>query len=370
MKSYLSLLAAALAPGILPLSCLAQVPAPNAPAPAASSSDLSQYTTADALWLHIQDVKKGPGTRPANAQEYQAVMTNMIAQLSAASTQFLKRFPDDPRRWDARLLQIETGGAVSNIAGRRDDLELSGQLQDLANRPDAPSPIRGQARYELLGLAVRHYTQGDQSVTSASIVAQLHQFISDFPTYPSLDVLKYKIAETLHPRDPGAADSLLKELADSGEGRIADQARTELQTGEKLRSPLDLQFTAVDGSQVDLSKLRGKVVLVDFWATWSGQCRGELPNVLAAYQKLHDKGFEIVGISLDQDKTSLVNFTAENGMKWPQYFDGKGWANSISSGFGIQSIPTMWLVNKKGYVVTTNGRENLEDQVAKLLAED
>jgi thiol-disulfide isomerase/thioredoxin len=367
MNTYLPLLVVALVPGFLPLSSLAQ--APIAAAPAASSSDLSQYTTADALWLHIQDVKKGPKTRPTTAQEYQTVMTAMIAQLSAASTDFLKRFPNDPRRWDARLLQIETGSAVDSMGGRRSDLELSGQLQDLASRADAPAAVRGQARYELLGLAVRHCTQGDPSITSASVVTQLHQFISDFPTYPSLDVLKYKIAEAINPLDPGAASSLLKELADSGEGKIADQARTELQTREKLKSPLDLRFTAVDGSEVDLSKLRGKVVLVDFWATWCGPCRGELPNVMAAYQKLHGKGFEIVGISLDQDKTSLVNFTAENGMKWPQYFDGKGWANGISSGLGIQSIPAMWLVNKKGYVVTTNGRENLEGQVEKLLAE-
>ena len=76
-----------------------------------------------------------------------------------------------------------------------------------------------------------------------------------------------------------------------------------------------------------------------------------------------------MGISLDQDKGSLLKFIAENGMPWPQYFDGKGWQNDISSGFGIESIPTMWLVNKKGYVVTTDGRTDLEGQVEKLLAE-
>jgi hypothetical protein len=76
-----------------------------------------------------------------------------------------------------------------------------------------------------------------------------------------------------------------------------------------------------------------------------------------------------VGISLDQSREALVNFTAANGMTWPQYFDGKGWQNSISSSFAVQAVPTMWLVNKSGYVVSTNGRADLEGQVEKLLEE-
>lgn len=131
--------------------------------------------------------------------------------------------------------------------------------------------------------------------------------------------------------------------------------------------PVDLKFTAVDGSQVDLANLHGKVVLIDFWATWCPPCRGEVPNVVAAYKKYHDQGFEIVGISLDQDKDALLAFTKENGMVWPQYFDGQGWDNAISSKFGIHSIPAMWLVDQNGLLVTTEGRDDLAGQVEKLL---
>ena len=111
------------------------------------------------------------------------------------------------------------------------------------------------------------------------------------------------------------------------------------------------------------------MVLIDFWATWCGPCVAELPNVLKAYNDLHPKGFEIIGISLDQDKAKLEAFVKERGMAWPQYFDGKGWGNEISTRYGINSIPAMWLVNKKGMVVSTNAREDLAAEVAKLLAE-
>jgi len=133
--------------------------------------------------------------------------------------------------------------------------------------------------------------------------------------------------------------------------------------------PLSLKFDAADGSQVDLAKMRGKVVLVDFWAMWCGPCMREVPNVVAAYQKYHAKGFEIVGISLDQSKADMLRVTAQKGMTWPQYFDGKQWDNAISASFRIHSIPTMWLVNKNGVVANSNAGPNLEGEIERLLAE-
>ena len=96
---------------------------------------------------------------------------------------------------------------------------------------------------------------------------------------------------------------------------------------------------------------------------------GEVPNVVAAYKKYHDQGFEIIGVSLDQNKDTMLKVAQEKEMTWQQYFDGKGWQNAISSKLHIQSIPTMWLVNKNGAIATTAARGNLDADIAKLLAE-
>ena len=81
------------------------------------------------------------------------------------------------------------------------------------------------------------------------------------------------------------------------------------------------------------------------------------------------KGFEILGISFDQDKDKLTSTLASKGMTWAQYFDGEGWGNKFGKQWGIQSIPTMWLVNKKGVLCDVNGRENLKEKLVKVLAE-
>jgi peroxiredoxin len=145
--------------------------------------------------------------------------------------------------------------------------------------------------------------------------------------------------------------------------------------------PMSLQFTAVDGREVDLAKMQGKVVLVDFWGTRCRPCVAELPRVKAALEKFHAQGFEVIGISCDTDKEELERYVKQHDISWPQYFDGKQQDdNKFTVEFGIDGIPHMFLVDKKGFLRFDNVRASdkyhpksdttsFEEKITKLLAE-
>jgi thiol-disulfide isomerase/thioredoxin len=130
----------------------------------------------------------------------------------------------------------------------------------------------------------------------------------------------------------------------------------------------DFSETDLQGKPMSVAKYKGKVVLVDFWATWCGPCVGELPHVLETYKKHHDAGFEIVGISLDQDRAKLTSFMEKNKVVWQQFFDGKGWENKLAANYGIRSIPATFLLDGTGKIIGRDLRgDDLEEAVAKAL---
>ena len=139
--------------------------------------------------------------------------------------------------------------------------------------------------------------------------------------------------------------------------------------GDGIGKPPEIVFEALDGRTVDLSKMKGKVVLIDFWVTWCGPCVREIPIIKKVYDKFQRRGFEVIGISLDKDRKKLETYVNENNIPWPQFFDEKGGKNRLAKKYGIRSIPTLWLVDKQGNLVDMKARKKLEEKVKKYLAQ-
>lgn len=135
---------------------------------------------------------------------------------------------------------------------------------------------------------------------------------------------------------------------------------------------MELTFTALDGREVDLAKLRGQVVLIDCWATWCVPCVKELPNIKAALAKWGPKGFTVVGISFDRvgDREKLVKFVADEQLAWPHWFNEKGGSNPFGKRYNIRSIPATFLLGRDGRLVTTDTHgAKLDEALQKLLGD-
>jgi peroxiredoxin len=176
-------------------------------------------------------------------------------------------------------------------------------------------------------------------------------------------------------KNPAKSEELTAQLKRDFPESKAVQRLKRQEESEKIAATLkvgapfpDFNVKDLEGKPLSLANYKGKVVLIDFWATWCGPCVAELPHVQEAYEKHHANGFEIIGISLDQDREKLTSFIEKKKMTWPQFFDGQGWENDLAGKYGIRSIPATFLVDGQGKIIGKNLRgDALETAVANAL---
>jgi len=130
----------------------------------------------------------------------------------------------------------------------------------------------------------------------------------------------------------------------------------------------DLSLPDLTGKMVSLSEFKGKVVLLDFWASWCGPCRHNNPRLVKLYNKYHDKGLEIYGVSLDEDMKSWKKAVHSDKLSWVQVIDDKGWEATSIATYGIDFIPSSFLIDRNGVIRTINAEgSELENSVKDLL---
>jgi thiol-disulfide isomerase/thioredoxin len=287
------------------------------------------------------------------------------AEYESQKAAFLKQYPNDPLRWGWNLLDARR--AMSGMKNREQASKLAkSALTEAMAADDAPPEIREKASTMNLQLDIFDRVPVD------SLAKTYSEYAKAYPKSPARGVLAESIME-LAARGEISEDAVvrLRDLKAKSDGLLATIVGVKIAELEKLlalkATPLEMKFTDVDGHEFNLEAYRGKVVLLDFWATWCGPCVAGLPEVIDQYKKNHDHGLEIVGISFDQDKDALQQFVKDKQMGWEQYFDGKGWGNEYGQKYAIHAIPQMWLIGRDGKIVDFNARAGLPEKISKLL---
>ena len=369
-------------------------------------------SAADQAWREIETIIN-TGLGDSKGLSRQAIMQwneDRDQRLRAAYLAFYEGHPTDPRRWDAALALVQR--APRFIKGWAADVEQRGFAaaiidqeaaaawrkrvaalrEEMARATDLPTRVRERLEakplFDEIG-KLYPMLERQEAVDWAGLRTRIDAHLAKYPNEAAAAgvVSRYM---GMYERAHTAAETVAewRALTTNPVIRQSELVAKRLDVIEReTAKPMEMAFTAADGREVDLAKLRGKVVLIDFWATWCGPCIAEMPNVRRVYAAYHDRGFEVIGISLENASLSpndtpeqtaakhaaarkkLLDFTAANRMPWPQHYDGRYWQNEIARGrFNINSVPSTFLLAPDGTVAVVNIRgPQLEPEVRRLL---
>lgn len=381
---------------------------------------LESAATADAAWevyrarASFKDVSGLPPRPSATTTMLDRVVWQeaFFRTLWDAGHIFLKRFPGDPRRWDVtrdfylfgfindhshtpeQRAAIERVTPAAERAVRR--AEVDRMVAALRASPDSPAKIRLMLDlYHEDSPLTRYFRKLPEELAAgrapdaSPLLKMADEIASKYPDAEEWEGgLVFRFEQAL--RGARMSDeriiTAMEPLVGSQRKGIREIASLYVANRRLVGKTPEVAFTALDGRAVDLKQMRGKVVLIDCWATWCGPCKAELPNLKRVYAAYHDKGLEMIGLTaervpLKQEDTpeekakkieaarkALADFVVQEQMPWPQHFSELGFRNPFYAQFGVTAIPLAVLIDRDGKVITTDTQgEKLEPAVRRAL---
>ena len=322
--------------------------------------------TPEELLNYIRTIRQNaaqPTSREAMMKSMQALAT---ATVEAADRALAQLKDSDELFSEAAITKLQSLLMLSRLG----DTAASAELQSFAKTLiDGPSPALALEANRLLLVqkaqelfVKRDLTEAPAVIKQAGDLLSANpndaataglamQLASNFEHMPGAEALTKQAYETFGPIFAESKNDNIRQMAESFQGTLR---RLSLPG-----NPMKITGTLLNGQPFDQSTLTGKIVLVDFWATWCGPCIAEIPNVLEQYEKYHSRGFEVIGISLDQERDALEKFVTDRKIPWPILFEpseGAGWQHPLATYYGISGIPTVILIGRDGNVISLNAR--------------
>ena len=310
-------------------------------------------------------------SRPSfqSRDEMRQHMEQLAEAISTATDTILAGSATDEQATEALEWKMQPFDVRKKLGDRGATAEQKTFLDALANDPrKSIAQAVARAKVELELKRWRFMNPQEQADLINTFVNQVQQ---DGATWKDVVIARNlgQIGEMGN--DEMAVKALNQLLAIFRESQDSDirQMLPELEATARLLNlmgnKLELEGTLLNGNPLDWESFRGKVVLVDFWATWCGPCRSEVPNILKNYRAYHDQGFDVLGISLDNTRAAAVNYVKQMELPWPTVFSDNpgesGWRAPMARKYAIGAIPRAILVNEEGIVISTLARGPLLD---------
>jgi thiol-disulfide isomerase/thioredoxin len=337
---------------------------------------LPQGTPADLLKF-VKGLRSPP-QQPRSREEMLAYLKGVAKVSVQAADAILGQVkPGEKFHTEASQLKLESLMMLGQMGDEKAEADMVAYAQSLVDSQD-PAMAR-EARRLLIVADARSSFETGKLDAAPGLVKRTAELLAADPDDTQTAMLAMQLAKVFEQTEGGeehaakAYSTFGPLFAKSGNDQVRAMAESFAGTLRRLSlpgKPMEITGTLLGGGAFDQKSLAGKVVLVDFWATWCGPCVAEMPNIRAQYEKYHAQGFEVVGISLDEDVDALKAFVAENKLPWPILFEksgGAGWQHPMATRYGISGIPQLILIGRDGNVITLKARgEALAERLAEL----
>ncbi len=298
--------------------------------------------------------------RAKGQTDYMRVLANRRKKVIELAKTMLEAYPETTHRNEVLMAKLESLYIVTIVGGKPFD-ELEAEVKSVLAR-ESSEDLKAYAAYVKVQLDIaenrRELRKPGTATQKAAATTQMAGFKLDrYKEYVARHaksqfapiLLETIIKGAWEQNCPAEADRYMKQLQTNHPRHVVTRrVQAAQRKRQAIGKPFVLAFTSTDGRKIDVQKMKGKVVVVDFWATWCPPCRKSIPLLRKLREQYDARELEIIGISLDTSRSKLDDYVKQEKMSWPQYFDGKGWGNDIAKRFGVKSIPAVYVVDGRG----------------------
>jgi AhpC/TSA family len=324
----------------------------------------------DEDWNSILALDAGPKKKPATREEAALAARNHLHIQRKAIERFLLNHSGDPRVFDAKLRLARVVAAEGKMSSDQAKIDQALELfADLEKSTGVPREKLADAGFSRASLLMQNQ-QGSPERTRDSIIRSAQNFTGKYPgdrRGPRLLVEAATVCDDV----PNQKRELLEEaLRLTDEEPLKRRITDDLRRVDLLGKALELKMSSLAGGQIDLAALRGNVVVLIFWSSDSPHSLLWLRDFRSSWEALPKDRLRVVTVSLDESRVAFDSRFRELRADWPTHFDGLGWRGAIPRSLGINALPAVWMIDKRGILRSINSRANYETWIRQLLSEN